>query len=89
MVSGEKLSAKVFTVASEVGSFIGAQRKMVQVLMWQLVERSGFSNSYLSQVERGLCKSFADALSQITKVLGVSAEIFIVPTGIFEPSATS
>jgi transcriptional regulator with XRE-family HTH domain len=55
----------------------------------QLAERSGVSNPYLSQVERGLRKPSADVLNQIAKALRISAEVLYVRAGILEPSETS
>ena len=93
MAPEEKLSAKVSTAASEVasdiGSFIRAQRENAQVSVRQLAERSGVSNPYLSQVERGLRKPSADVLAQIAKALRVSAEVLYVRAGILEPSEAS
>jgi transcriptional regulator with XRE-family HTH domain len=89
----EKLSAKVSTaasdMASDLGSFIRDLRENAQVSVRQLAERSGVSNPYLSQVERGLRKPSADVLSQIAKALRVSAEVLYVRAGILEPSDKS
>jgi len=86
----EKLSAKVSTaasdMASDIGSFIRDLRENAQVSVRQLAERSGVSNPYLSQVERGLRKPSADVLNQIAKALRVSAEVLYVRAGILEPS---
>jgi len=89
MASEEKLSAKVTTAASDIGSFIRSQRETAQVSVRQLAERAGVSNPYLSQVERGLRKPSADVLSQIAKALRVSAEVLYVRAGILEPSEAS
>src|SRR5246500_3974118 len=93
MAPEEKLSAKVTTaasdMASDIGSFIRGQRENAQVSVRQLAERSGVSNPYLSQVERGLRKPSADVLSQIAKALRVSAEVLYVRAGILEPSDKS
>ena len=93
MAAEEKLSAKVSTAASEVasdiGSFIRTQRENAQVSVRQLAERSGVSNPYLSQVERGLRKPSADVLNQIAKALRVSAEVLYVQAGMLEPSDKS
>lgn len=93
MNSEEKLGAKVSTkasdVASDIGSFIRSQRETAQVSMRQLAERSGVSNPYLSQVERGLRKPSADVLRQIAKALRVSAEVLYVQAGILEPRDSS
>ncbi|CAM3065527.1 transcriptional regulator [Mycobacterium intermedium] len=92
----EKLGATVSAVstvsskkASDIGSFIRAQRETAQVSMRQLAARSGVSNPYLSQVERGLRKPSADVLAQIAKALRVSAEVLYVRAGILEPSETN
>src|SRR6201993_3431463 len=89
----EKLSAKVSTaaadMASDVGSFIRSRRENAQVSVRQLAEKSGVSNPYLSQVERGLRKPSADVLSQVAKALRVSAEVLYVRAGILEPGDPS
>lgn len=89
MSSEEKLSAKVTTAASDIGSFIRDLRENAQVSVRQLAERSGVSNPYLSQVERGLRKPSADVLSQIAKALRISAEVLYVRAGILEPSESN
>ncbi|BDB40356.1 MULTISPECIES: helix-turn-helix domain-containing protein [Mycobacterium] len=86
---GAKVSTKASDVASDIGSFIRSQRELAQVSMRQLAERSGVSNPYLSQVERGLRKPSADVLAQIAKALRVSAQILYVRAGMLEPSETS
>ena len=93
MAPEEKLSTKVSTaasdMASDIGSFIRDLRENAQVSVRQLAERSGVSNPYLSQVERGLRKPSADVLSQIAKALRISAEVLYVRAGILEPSEHS
>lgn len=89
MSSEEKLSAKVTTAASDIGSFIRDLRENAQVSVRQLALRSGVSNPYLSQVERGLRKPSADVLSQIAKALRISAEVLYVRAGILEPSESN
>ena len=89
MPQEEKLSAVVSTAASDIGSFIKAQREAAQVSVRQLAEKAGVSNPYLSQIERGLRKPSADVLKQIAKALRVSAEVLYVQAGIVEPSEPS
>jgi transcriptional regulator with XRE-family HTH domain len=89
MSQEEKLAAVVSTAASDIGSFIKAQREAAQVSVRQLAEKAGVSNPYLSQIERGLRKPSADVLKQIAKALRVSAEVLYVQAGILEPSANS
>jgi transcriptional regulator with XRE-family HTH domain len=85
----EKLAAVVSTAASDIGSFIKAQREAAQVSVRQLAEKAGVSNPYLSQIERGLRKPSADVLKQLAKALRVSAEVLYVQAGILEPSESS
>ncbi|HME76406.1 MAG TPA: helix-turn-helix transcriptional regulator [Mycobacterium sp.] len=89
MAQEEKLAAVVSTAASDIGSFIKAQREAAQVSVRQLAEKAGVSNPYLSQIERGLRKPSADVLNQIAKALRVSAEVLYVRAGILEPSEPS
>jgi transcriptional regulator with XRE-family HTH domain len=89
MPQEEKLSAVVSTAASDIGSFIKAQREAAQVSVRQLAERAGVSNPYLSQIERGLRKPSAEVLNQIAKALRVSAEVLYVQAGILEPRESS
>jgi len=89
MPQEEKLAAVVSTAASDIGSFIKAQREAAQVSVRQLAEKAGVSNPYLSQIERGLRKPSAEVLNQIAKALRVSAEVLYVQAGILEPSANS
>ena len=89
MPQEEKLSAVVSTAASDIGSFIRAQREAAQVSVRQLAEKAGVSNPYLSQIERGLRKPSADVLAQIAKALRVSAEVLYIRAGILEPAETN
>lgn len=83
------LATVVSTAASDIGSFIKAQREAAQVSVRQLAEKAGVSNPYLSQIERGLRKPSAEVLNQIAKALRVSAEVLYVQAGILEPSESS
>ncbi|BBZ35451.1 helix-turn-helix domain-containing protein [Mycolicibacterium confluentis] len=85
MSQDDKLAAVVTNAASDIGSFIRAQREAAQVSVRQLAEKAGVSNPYLSQIERGLRKPSAEVLNQIAKALRVSAEVLYVQAGILEP----
>ena len=85
MPQDEKFAAVVSNAASDIGSYIKAQREAAQVSIRQLAERAGVSNPYLSQIERGLRKPSAEVLAQIAKALRVSAEALYVQAGILEP----
>jgi transcriptional regulator with XRE-family HTH domain len=83
------LAAVVSTAAQDIGGFIRSQREAAQVSVRQLAEKSGVSNPYLSQIERGLRKPSAEVLNQIAKALRVSAEVLYIRAGILEPSERS
>src|ERR1700741_1388220 len=89
MPQDEKLAAVVSSAASDIGSFIRAQREAAQVSVRQLAEKAGVSNPYLSQIERGLRKPSADVLQQIDKALRGSAEVLYIRAGILEPGEPS
>ena len=89
MTQDENIAAVVTNAASDIGSFIRAQREAAQVSVRQLAEKAGVSNPYLSQIERGLRKPSADVLKEIAKALRVSAEVLYVRAGILEPSEPS
>ena len=84
MPQDEKFAAVVSNAASDIGSYIKAQREAAQVSIRQLAERAGVSNPYLSQIERGLKKPSAEILQQLAKGLQVSAESLYVRAGILE-----
>ena len=85
MTQDENLAAVVSTAASDIGSFIKAQREAAQVSVRQLAEKAGVSNPYLSQIERGLRKPSAGVLNQLAKALRVSAEVLYIQAGMLEP----
>src|ERR1700740_1804953 len=89
MSQDENLAAVVSTAASDIGSFIKAQREAAQVSVRQLAEKAGVSNPYLSQIERGLRKPSAGVLNQLAKALRVSAEVLYIQAGILKPGEPS
>lgn len=89
MPHDENLAAAVTHAASDIGSFIKAQREAAQVSIRQLATNAGVSNPYLSQIERGLRKPSAEVLNQIAKALRVSAEVLYVQAGMLEPGEAS
>lgn len=66
----------------ELGRFIQDQRRRTHLSVKRLADLSGISNSYLSQIERGLRKPSADVLQQLGKALSISAETLFVRAGI-------
>ena len=69
----------------DLGAFIRDQRRNARLSLRSLSERTGISNPYLSQIERGLRKPSADILQRVARALQVSAETMYVQAGILEP----
>lgn len=69
---------------SDVGSYLKAQRQQAELSLRQLAERTGISNPYLSQIERGLKRPSAEILQALAKGLQISAEQLYVHAGILD-----
>lgn len=67
-----------------VGSFIREQRRLVKLSQRQLAKATGLSDTYLSQLERGMHEPSLRALRAIAKGLNVSADQLISLTGALE-----
>ncbi len=68
----------------DVGAYIRDQRRKAQLSLRKLAERSGVSNPYLSQIERGLRQPSAKILKGIATALSVSAESLFTQAGILD-----
>ena len=69
---------------TDVGAYIREQRRNAQLSLRKLAERSGVSNPYLSQIERGLRQPSAKILKGIASALQVSAETLYTQAGILD-----
>lgn len=69
---------------TDLGSYLKQQREAAQLSLRQLAERTGISNPYLSQIERGLKKPSAEILQSLAKGLRISAEQLYVHAGLLE-----
>ena len=67
-----------------LGDFIRAQRRMAQLSLRELAERTNVSNPYLSQIERGLHEPSVRVLKAIARALNLSAEQLLVQAGVLE-----
>lgn len=73
----------------DLGGYLKEQRELAQLSLRQLAERSGISNPYLSQIERGLKKPSAEILQALAKGLRISAEQLYVQAGFLDESKDS
>ena len=67
-----------------LGHFIHSQRKLANLSLRELAERTNVSNPYLSQIERGLHEPSVRVLRSIARALNVSAETLLAQAGILE-----
>ncbi len=67
-----------------LGSFIRSRRKLANLSLRQLAERTRLSNPYLSQIERGLHQPSVRVLRLIADALNVSAETLLTQAGLLQ-----
>ncbi|NED94977.1 helix-turn-helix transcriptional regulator [Phytoactinopolyspora alkaliphila] len=72
---------------ANVGEFLREQRRAAQLSLRQLADKTGVSNPYLSQIERGLRKPSAEVLQQIAKALRLSSEVLYIRAGLLDEPA--
>jgi transcriptional regulator with XRE-family HTH domain len=65
-----------------LGDFIRKQRKLANLSLRQLAERTRLSNPYLSQIERGLHQPSMRVIKLISEALNVSAETLLTHAGL-------
>ena len=70
-----------------LGAFIRRQRKLANLSLRQLAERTTLSNPYLSQIERGLHQPSVRVLKLISGALNVSAETLHTQAGLLDAAA--
>lgn len=74
------------TQLQALGDFIRRQRKLANLSLRQLAERTTLSNPYLSQLERGLHQPSVRVLKLIAGALNVSAETLLAQAGLLDPA---
>jgi transcriptional regulator with XRE-family HTH domain len=69
-----------------LGDFIRRQRKLANLSLRQLAEKTRLSNPYLSQIERGLHQPSMRVIKVISEALNVSAETLLTHAGLLHNS---
>jgi transcriptional regulator with XRE-family HTH domain len=69
-----------------LGAFIRSKRKLANLSLRQLAERTKLSNPYLSQIERGLHQPSVRVIRLISDALNVSAETLLAQAGLLHRS---
>jgi transcriptional regulator with XRE-family HTH domain len=65
-----------------LGDFIRRQRKLANLSLRQLADKTRLSNPYLSQIERGLHQPSMRVIKLISEALNVSAETLLTHAGL-------
>ena len=65
-----------------LGDFIRRQRKLANLSLRQLAEKTRLSNPYLSQIERGLHQPSMRVVKLISEALNVRAETLLTHAGL-------
>jgi transcriptional regulator with XRE-family HTH domain len=65
-----------------LGAFIRSKRKLANLSLRQLAERTRLSNPYLSQIERGLHQPSVRVIRLISDALNVSTETLLAQAGL-------
>jgi transcriptional regulator with XRE-family HTH domain len=65
-----------------LGDFIRRRRKLANLSLRQLAEKTRLSNPYLSQIERGLHQPSMRVIKLISEALNVSAETLLTHAGL-------
>jgi transcriptional regulator with XRE-family HTH domain len=66
------------------GTFLRSQRRLANLSLREMAERTKISNAYLSQIERGLHEPSVRVLKAIANALNVSAESLLVQAGLLD-----
>lgn len=70
-----------------LGEFIKSQRRLANLSLRELADRTNVSNPYLSQLERGLHEPSVRVLKSIAQALNVSAETLLAQAGLLDAVA--
>ncbi len=70
-----------------LGAFIRNKRKLANLSLRQLAERTKLSNPYLSQIERGLHQPSVRVIRLISDALNVSTETLLAQAGLLHRPA--
>ncbi|MGD2102189.1 MAG: helix-turn-helix domain-containing protein [Acidimicrobiia bacterium] len=68
----------------DLGEFIRAQRERANLSLRRLAEKSGISNPYLSQIERGIRKPSAEILKSLSRALEISSDALYRRAGLID-----
>jgi transcriptional regulator with XRE-family HTH domain len=67
-----------------LGNFIRRERRLANLSLREMAQKTNISNPYLSQIERGLHEPSVRVLKAIAGALNVSAETLLSQAGLLE-----
>ena len=68
--------------ARAFGDFLQSQRRLANISQRQLARASGVSDSYLSQVERGLYRPSAEVLKALARAFEMPVSTMFAQSGL-------
>lgn len=66
------------------GAFLRAQRRLANLSLREMAERTKVSNAYLSQIERGMHAPSMRVMRSIARALDLSAEAMLAQAGLLD-----
>jgi len=73
--------------ASGLGEFIRSQRRLAKLSQRDLAKRAGFSDAYLSQIERGLHRPSVRIVRDLAGALNIPADSLLRHMGLLSEEA--
>jgi len=74
-------------VALAFGEFVRAQRKLANISQRQLGRLSGVSDSYLSQMERGMYRPSPEVMKALAKAFNLAPSVLYAQFGLLDDEA--
>lgn len=74
-------------VSQASGEYLRAQRRLANITLRELARASGVSDSYLSQVERGMYRPSAEVLKALAAAFGIPAATLFEQYGLLDASS--
>ena len=87
--SAGKRSGPTYRGWEQLGEFIRAQRKMMELSQRELAKLTKVSDPYVSQLERGLHEPSVRVLKSLAEALNVRAETLLEYAGLLDPDSAS
>lgn len=81
--------AKDDSTLAAFGEYIRAQRRLARISQRNLAKATGVSDSYLSQVERGLYRPSAQVAKALAEAFGLSPQALYTQLGLLDEESAA